>query len=81
MPLLVQESLLIIGTATVAVPSVVGAGPAIVISMVLAAAACIAPALRYLEIAAMIACCGSAYLLPMLQWVNLWYGWSDGFDA
>ena len=70
----------IIGTAIVGSSESVGAGPAIVISMVLAAVACIVPALCYSEIAAMIPVAGRLHILiPMLQWVNLWHGWSDGF--
>ena len=44
----------IIGTAITGSSESAGAGPAIVISMVLAAIACIVPALCYSEIAAMI---------------------------
>lgn len=51
----------IIGTAIVGSSESAGAGPAIVISMVLAAVACIVPALCYSEIAAMIPVAGSAY--------------------
>ncbi len=51
----------IIGTAITGSSESAGAGPAIVISMVLAAAACICPALCYSEIAAMIPVAGSAY--------------------
>ena len=51
----------IIGTAITGSSESAGAGPAIVISMVLAAIACIVPALCYSEIAAMIPVAGSAY--------------------
>ena len=51
----------IIGTAIKGSVEHPGAGPAIVVSMVLAAIACIAPALCYSEIAAMIPVAGSAY--------------------
>lgn len=51
----------IIGTAITGSAESVGAGPAIVISMVLAAVACIVPALCYSEIAAIIPVAGSAY--------------------
>lgn len=51
----------IIGTAIQGGPENVGAGPAVVISMVLAAIACVFSALCYSEIAAMIPVAGSAY--------------------
>ena len=51
----------IIGTAITGSPESPGAGPAIVISMVLAAIACVFSALCYSEIAAMIPVAGSAY--------------------
>src|SRR5574344_368815 len=51
----------IIGTAIQGGPEGVGAGPAIVLSMVLAAVACVFSALCYSEIAAMIPVAGSAY--------------------
>ena len=51
----------IIGTAIQGGPEGVGAGPAIIISMVLAAVACVFSALCYSEIAAMIPVAGSAY--------------------
>ena len=51
----------IIGTAITGSSESAGAGPAIVISMVLAAVACVFPALCYSEIAAMIPVAGSAY--------------------
>lgn len=51
----------IIGTAITGSSESAGAGPAIVISMVLAAIACVFPALCYSEIAAMIPVAGSAY--------------------
>ena len=51
----------IIGTAITGSPESAGAGPAIVISMVLAAIACVFSALCYSEIAAMIPVAGSAY--------------------
>ena len=51
----------IIGTAIQGGPESVGAGPAIIISMVLAAIACVFSALCYSEIAAMIPVAGSAY--------------------
>lgn len=51
----------IIGTAIQGGPENVGAGPAVVISMVLAAVACVFSALCYSEIAAMIPVAGSAY--------------------
>lgn len=51
----------IIGTAIQGGPEGVGAGPAIIISMVLAAIACVFSALCYSEIAAMIPVAGSAY--------------------
>ena len=51
----------IVGTAIQGGPESVGAGPAIVISMVLSAIACVFSALCYSEIAAMIPVAGSAY--------------------
>src|SRR5574344_1320680 len=51
----------IIGTAITGSAESSGAGPAIVISMVLAAVACVFSALCYSEIAAMIPVAGSAY--------------------
>ncbi len=51
----------IIGTAITGSAETVGAGPAIVISMVLAAIACVFSALCYSEIASMIPVAGSAY--------------------
>ncbi len=51
----------IIGTAIVGTPDSAGAGPAIILSMVLAAVACVFTALCYSEIAAMIPVAGSAY--------------------
>lgn len=51
----------IIGTAITGSPESPGAGHAIILSMVLAAAACVFPALCYSEIAAMIPVAGSAY--------------------
>lgn len=51
----------IIGTAIQGGPEGVGAGPAIVLSMVMAAVACVFSALCYSEIAAMIPVAGSAY--------------------
>ena len=51
----------IIGTAIKGGPESVGAGPAVIISMVLAAIACVFSALCYSEIAAMIPVAGSAY--------------------
>ena len=51
----------IIGTAIVGTSDAAGSGPAIVISMVLAAVACVFTALCYSEIAAMIPVAGSAY--------------------
>lgn len=51
----------IIGAAIVGSSESIGAGHAIVISMILAAIACIIPALCYSEIAAMIPVAGSAY--------------------
>ncbi|MCI1273581.1 MAG: amino acid permease [Clostridiaceae bacterium] len=51
----------IIGTAIQGGPESVGAGPAIVISMFMAAIACVFSALCYSEIAAMIPVAGSAY--------------------
>ena len=51
----------IIGTAIQGGPENVGAGPAVIISMVLAAIACVFSALCYSEIAAMIPVAGSAY--------------------
>ena len=51
----------IIGTAVVGVSDAPGAGPAIVISMVLAAIASVFSALSYSEIAAMMPVAGSAY--------------------
>ncbi len=53
--------LTIIGTAIQGGPENVGAGPAVIISMVLAAIACVFSALCYSEIAAMIPVAGSAY--------------------
>lgn len=51
----------IIGTAIQGGPEGLGAGPAIVVSMVMAAVACVFSALCYSEIAAMIPVAGSAY--------------------
>ena len=51
----------IIGSAIQGGPEGVGAGPAIIISMVLAAFSCIFSALCYSEIASMIPVAGSAY--------------------
>ncbi len=51
----------IIGSAIQGGPEGVGAGPAIIISMVLAVVACVFSALCYSEIAAMIPVAGSAY--------------------
>ncbi len=51
----------IIGTAIQGGPENVGAGPAVIISMVMAAVACVFSALCYSEIAAMIPVAGSAY--------------------
>ena len=51
----------IIGTSIQGGPEGVGAGPAIIISMVMAAVACVFSALCYSEIAAMIPVAGSAY--------------------
>lgn len=51
----------IIGTAIQGGPENAGAGPAVIVSMVLAAAACVFSALCYSEIAAMIPVAGSAY--------------------
>ena len=51
----------IIGSAIQGGPESAGAGPAIIISMVLAAIACVFSALCYSEIAAMIPVAGSAY--------------------
>ncbi len=52
----------IVGIATVGGPESAGAGPALVISMILASIACIFSALCYSEFAAMIPVAGSAYL-------------------
>ena len=51
----------IIGSAIQGGPESLGAGPAIIISMILAAVACVFSALCYSEIAAMIPVAGSAY--------------------
>jgi len=51
----------IIGTAIQGGPEGIGAGPAIIVSMVLAAIACVFSALCYSEIASMIPVAGSAY--------------------
>lgn len=51
----------VIGSAIQGGPEGVGAGPAIVISMILAAVSCVFSALCYSEIAAMIPVAGSAY--------------------
>ena len=51
----------IIGTAIQGGPEGVGAGPAVILSMILAAVACVFSALCYSEIAAMIPVAGSAY--------------------
>lgn len=51
----------IIGTAIQGGPEGLGAGPAIIVSMVMAAVACVFSALCYSEIAAMIPVAGSAY--------------------
>ena len=53
--------LTIIGTAIQGGPENLGAGPAIVISMILAALACIFPALCYSEVASIIPVSGSVY--------------------
>ncbi len=52
----------VVGIATVGGPESVGAGPALVVSMVLASIACIFSALCYSEFAAMIPVAGSAYV-------------------
>ena len=67
----------IIGAAIVGSNESAGAGHAIVISMILAAIACIIPALCYSEIAAMLQ--EAPIFILMLQWANLWLGWSDGY--
>jgi len=54
----------IIGSAIAGSADGAGAGPAVVISMILAAGA----KLQEVRI-----------LIPMQQWVNLWLGWSAGF--
>ena len=51
----------IIGTAIQGGPESVGAGPAIIISMILAVIACVFSALCYSEISAMIPVAGSVY--------------------
>ena len=51
----------IIGTAIQGGPESAGAGPAIIISMIMAAAVCVFPALCYSEIASLIPVAGSAY--------------------
>ena len=53
--------LTIIGTAIQGGPESVGAGPAIIVSMVLAAIACVFSALCYSEIASVIPISGSVY--------------------
>ena len=50
-----------IGTAVCGTPSHVGAGPSVVISILLAGIACVCPALCYAEFASMIPVSGSAY--------------------
>jgi len=50
-----------IGSAAAGTPDHVGAGPSLVLSIVLAAVACIFPALCYAEFASMIPVAGSAY--------------------
>ena len=50
-----------IGTAVCGTPSHVGAGPSVVISIILAGVACVCPALCYAEFASMIPVSGSAY--------------------
>ncbi len=52
----------VVGIATVGGPESVGAGPALIVSMVLASIACIFSALCYSEFAAMIPVAGSAYV-------------------
>lgn len=50
-----------IGSAALGTPDHIGAGPSLLVSIVLAAVACIFPALCYAEFAAMIPVAGSAY--------------------
>lgn len=50
-----------IGSAALGTPDHIGAGPSLVLSIVLAAVSCIFPALCYAEFAAMIPVAGSAY--------------------
>lgn len=50
-----------IGSAALGTPDHIGAGPSLVVSIVLAAIACIFPALCYAEFASMIPVAGSAY--------------------
>lgn len=70
--------LTIIGTAIQGGPESVGAGPAIVISMVLAAVACVFSALCYSEVASVIPISGSVYtytyatLGEFMAWIVGW---------
>ena len=64
----------IVGSAIVGGLEGSGAGPAIIISMILAAIASIFSALCYSEIAAMFPIAGSAYTYTYIQWANLWLG-------
>lgn len=50
-----------IGAASLGTPDHIGAGPALVVSIILAAVSCVFPALCYAEFAAMIPVAGSAY--------------------
>ena len=66
----------IIGSAIQGGPEGVGAGPAIIVSMVLAVVACVFSALCYSEIAAMIPVAGSAYTYATMGEFMAWMvGW------
>ncbi|GBF23671.1 basic amino acid/polyamine antiporter, APA family, partial [Candidatus Gastranaerophilus sp. (ex Termes propinquus)] len=68
----------VIGIAAVGGPETLGAGPALVVSMILASIACVFSAMCYSEFAAMIPVAGSAYLYTyatmgeFLAWVIGW---------
>ncbi len=68
----------IVGIATVGGPQSAGAGPALVVSMILAALACVFSALCYSEFASMIPVAGSAYLYTyatmgeFMAWIIGW---------
>jgi len=68
----------VVGIAAAGGPESVGAGPALIISMILASLACIFSAMCYSEFASMIPVAGSAYLYTFAT-MGEFFAWSVGW--